>query len=131
MKILTLIVILCPFIMSCSSSKDQEVQTESAVKTEEPRSLAELEDLQEIPDGLKLINNSDCNVCHRQNEKLIGPSYADIAKKYEKKDVEILTDRIIKGSNGVWGEVVMPGHPNLENADVKIMVSYILSLSKL
>ncbi|MEM1123967.1 MAG: c-type cytochrome, partial [Bacteroidota bacterium] len=80
------------------------------------------------PIGLQLINGSDCKACHAANEKVAGPSYVDIAKKYGKKDKNQIISRIIKGSSGIWGEKMMSAHPQLAVEDVDKMVSYILSL---
>src|SRR4051812_31081524 len=35
--------------------------------------------------GAQLIAGSDCLSCHKEKEKLIGPAYADVAKKYTDK----------------------------------------------
>ena len=56
-----------------------------------------------IPKGLKLINSSDCKACHAINEKVAGPSYKEIAKRYEEKDKQTLIRRVIKGKSGYLG----------------------------
>lgn len=79
--------------------------------------------------GLGLVAKSDCMTCHRVSEKMIGPSYVDIAKKYEgatDANVSELAQRIIKGGAGVWGEIPMTAHPNLSPEDAEAMVKYIL-----
>ncbi|HCN83750.1 MAG TPA: cytochrome c class I, partial [Sphingobacteriaceae bacterium] len=45
-----------------------------------------------------------CLVCHKLNEKLIGPAYSDVAKKYPSTpaNINMLADKIIKGGSGVW-----------------------------
>ncbi len=65
------------------------------------------------------------------DKKSIGPTYLDISKKYKKGSTNIakLTEKIIKGGGGVWGEQAMAGHPQLANDDVREMVSYILTLN--
>jgi cytochrome c len=81
--------------------------------------------------GKKLITGSDCLACHKVNEKSIGPSYVEVAKKY-KADAEAvgkLSDKIINGGSGVWGETAMAGHPSLSKEDAEEMVKYILSVS--
>jgi cytochrome c len=81
--------------------------------------------------GKRLIELSDCKTCHSMDKKSIGPTYLDISKKYKKGSTNIakLTEKIIKGGGGVWGEQAMAGHPQLANEDVREMVSYILSLN--
>jgi cytochrome c len=83
-------------------------------------------------DGKALIEASDCRTCHKDDAKLIGPSYQDVAKKYEnnEKNVKMLADKVLKGGSGVWGEIPMAGHPNVSEEDAKAMVTYILSMKK-
>lgn len=80
--------------------------------------------------GAKLLASSDCLGCHKEHEKLIGPAYADVAKKYpdNAKNVDYLANKVISGGKGVWGDIAMTPHPNLPLADAKEMVKYILSL---
>jgi cytochrome c len=83
-------------------------------------------------DGQALINGSDCRTCHKDDSKLIGPAYQDVAKKYENNaaNVKMLTEKIINGGQGNWGEIPMAGHPNLSQDDATAMVEYILSMKK-
>jgi cytochrome c len=82
--------------------------------------------------GKNLIAKSDCLACHKDDAKLVGPAYVDVAKKYEATEANYtkLADKIIKGGAGVWGEVPMSPHPTLPTGDAKEMVKYILSLNK-
>lgn len=84
------------------------------------------------PDGKALIASSDCLTCHKEDAKVIGPSYQEVAAKYENNadNVKLLTEKIIKGGSGVWGQIPMSGHPNLSQTDADAMVKYILSLKK-
>lgn len=80
------------------------------------------------PEGKKRIENSDCKACHALNEKVNGPSYIDIAQKYDLEDKGYLVSKIIKGGGGVWGENAMSAHPQLSVEEVSEMVDYIQSL---
>ena len=80
--------------------------------------------------GAQLIAKSDCGTCHKEQEKLIGPAFVDVAKKYSSSDVDTLANKIIKGGSGHWGTVPMSPHPTISEADAKSMVNYILSLKK-
>lgn len=82
--------------------------------------------------GLKLIAGSDCKTCHKEDVKLIGPAFKDIAAKYPATDANIdtLANKVIKGGKGNWGEIPMAGHPALAVNDAKTIVKYILSLKK-
>ena len=82
--------------------------------------------------GLELVAKSDCLTCHKVADKLIGPAYQDIAAKYEATDenIEMLAGKIIKGGQGVWGQIPMTAHPQLSEQDAQQMVKYILLLKK-
>lgn len=80
--------------------------------------------------GQQLIAASDCLGCHKEQEKLIGPSYAEVAKKYENtpENVTMLAGKIINGGKGVWGEIPMAAHPQINQQDAEEMVKYIFTL---
>jgi cytochrome c len=82
--------------------------------------------------GEKLIAKSDCLACHKVDQKLVGPAYEEVAKKYEfnDKNVDYLAGKIIQGGAGVWGEIPMTPHPDIKEADAKEMARYILALRK-
>ena len=82
--------------------------------------------------GIELIAQSDCLGCHKVDEKLVGPPYREVAKKYNLDDTtrNRLAEKIIKGGVGVWGNVPMPAHPQITEGDAKSMVNYILSLKQ-
>jgi cytochrome c len=81
-------------------------------------------------DGKALIEASDCRTCHKDDAKLIGPAYKEVATKYPSNDanVKMLAEKIIKGGQGNWGEIPMAGHPNVSQEDAEAMVRYILSM---
>ncbi len=78
--------------------------------------------------GKTLIAGSDCFACHQDKEKLVGPAYVDVAKKYTEADVPLLAKKIIEGGSGNWGDIPMAPHTNLAKGDVEAMVYYILSV---
>ncbi len=80
------------------------------------------------PEGLQLINDSDCKACHAVDAEVAGPSYQAIANRYGKKDRGQMIQRVIKGSQGIWGERMMSAHPQLSIDQVGKMADYILSL---
>lgn len=113
---------------------------ESSEATEtKPISNATVEEIapEEAPavamkDGKALIEASDCRTCHKDDAKLIGPAYQEVAKKYENNagNVKMLAEKIINGGQGNWGEIPMAGHPNVSEEDASAMVEYILSMKK-
>jgi cytochrome c len=82
--------------------------------------------------GLELINKSDCRACHHPEEKSVGPSYRQVALRYQNDAgaVDALATKIIKGGNGNWGETPMSAHPQLKKEETAEIVKYILSLGK-
>lgn len=82
-----------------------------------------------VAEGKSLVEGADCLACHKLDEKMIGPSYKEVAKKYENtpENVEMLAEKIIKGSSGIWGDVPMPAHNGLSKENAKFMAQYILS----
>ena len=83
-----------------------------------------------IEEGKQLISKSDCVACHREDIKILGPSYLDIAKKYPATEAnyKLLTKKIIEGGSGNWGTIPMSPHAKLAAADAKKMVQYILAV---
>ncbi len=72
-----------------------------------------------------------CTTCHVvKGAKTIGPSYADVAKKYAgQKDAEAkLAEKVKKGGQGVWGQVPMPPNAAVPEADIKALVKWVLSI---
>ena len=83
--------------------------------------------------GLGLIAKSDCLTCHKVDEKLVGPSYREVAEKYAGAPNDVVTalaEKIIKGGVGNWGNVPMLPHPAISQEDAETMVRYILLLKK-
>lgn len=82
--------------------------------------------------GLSTIRASDCFNCHHATQKLIGPSFNDIAIRY--KDDHAAFDqsvtRVISGSTNAWGDIPMLPHPNLTRNEVGSMIRWIYALSE-
>ncbi len=81
--------------------------------------------------GRRLIEGSTCLSCHQLERASIGPSYAMVAEKYagDTGAVTTLASKIREGGAGVWGDMMMPPHPQLSEAEATQMVEYILSLA--
>ncbi len=131
MKNLVLAVAVISITISCGNKKEKSnedfISTDAAaeeVKNETPEIGAAYKK------GEELIAASDCLACHKVNEKVVGPSYQDVANKYSAKDEAMLVGSIINGCEGKWGEIAMTAHPDLPKEDALEMVKYILSLKK-
>ncbi len=72
-----------------------------------------------------------CTTCHVvKGAKTIGPTYAEVAKKYAgEKDAEAkLAEKVKKGGQGVWGQVPMPPNAAVPDADIKALVKWLMSI---
>jgi cytochrome c len=78
--------------------------------------------------GPDLVQKQGCTVCHSVEQRIVGPAFRDVANKYKGNPaaVKMLTEKIRIGGAGVWGTIPMPPHPDLSNADLDIMVHWVL-----
>lgn len=74
---------------------------------------------------------TDCITCHQPDLALVGPSFIEIAEKYEKRPMaEALIARSIRlGSEGEWGDVPMAPHPELTTKEIAWLTDWIMSLA--
>lgn len=86
---------------------------------------------QEMPE---LARKNECVNCHAINERIVGPAWMDVSKKYQDDPnaEEKLLVRVSKGSSGFFGLIHMPandpdGH---KQAEMKSLVKFILNLAK-
>jgi len=82
--------------------------------------------------GQDLLQKSGCTACHQNDKKVVGPAYIEVAAKYKGDSgaAAKLAGKVKSGGSGVWGPVPMPPHPQVSDADIKTMITYILSLKK-
>ena len=80
--------------------------------------------------GEKLVSENDCSSCHAANQTSVGPSYAAIAKRYAGQAGALaqLATKIREGGSGVWGDVAMTPHPDVQDAQARQMLAWILSV---
>ena len=77
-----------------------------------------------------LAQSKGCLACHGVGNKIVGPAFKDVAKKYagNKGAEAMLAAKVIKGGAGVWGPVPMPPQAAVSEADAKKLASWVLSL---
>lgn len=143
MKRIFAILVICAAMASCGGSnksggsKDSTTAANQTAKAQESDAdtnstkIGTEAPAAESP-AMKLIAASDCKTCHKEDVKVVGPAFKDIAAKYPPTDANIdkLSDKVIKGGSGNWGDIAMTPHPSLSKADAKTIVTYILSLKK-
>ncbi|WP_062060477.1 ThuA domain-containing protein [Cellvibrio sp. OA-2007] len=82
--------------------------------------------------GKALVDANNCLGCHKLDEKMVGPAFRDVAKKYQKdpKALQYLVNKLGNGGAGVWGEMNMPAFSGLSEADRSALATYVLSLAE-
>ena len=82
--------------------------------------------------NLDLAKKNACMACHTVEKKLVGPAYAEVAKKYAGQNdaAANLAKSIKAGGSGKWGPVPMPAQPALSDADATALATWILSGAK-
>ena len=77
-----------------------------------------------------LAGSKNCLACHSVGTAVVGPAFKDVAKKYagDKTAADTLAAKVRAGGGGVWGAVPMPANPQVNEAESKKLVAWILSL---
>jgi len=76
--------------------------------------------------AMALTKKHICVACHGVDNKIVGPAFRDIAKKYgERGDaVSYLSAKIRSGGSGLWGTIPMPAQ-SLSEADARIIAQWL------
>ncbi|MFT7859988.1 MAG: c-type cytochrome [Sulfurimonas sp.] len=80
--------------------------------------------------GEKLALKYRCLGCHKVEQKIVGPSFRDIAKRYANSK-ENLAQSIKNGSKGKWKSsrgAVMPAFKDISDAELKTLAEWIATL---
>ncbi|MDP3672158.1 MAG: c-type cytochrome [Telluria sp.] len=84
----------------------------------------------DVTAALDIAKKSGCMSCHGIDNKIVGPAWKDINKKYAGNPAAEaqLIAKVKNGSKDAWGPIPMPPNATVKDADVKTMVQYILTL---
>jgi cytochrome c len=77
---------------------------------------------------LELATKNNCMTCHQVEKKVVGPSFAEVAKKYKDDPAAEarLIEKVRRGGSGAWGSIPMP--PNaVKDEDLKALVKWVLA----
>lgn len=86
----------------------------------------------DLSSGQAMMQKDGCAACHAVDKTIVGPAYNQVAAKYrgDKTAAAKLEQKVKAGGSGVWGPVPMPPNAAVPDADIKALVSWILSLGK-
>ena len=78
---------------------------------------------------MQLATSKNCLACHAVANKVLGPSFKDIAAKYAGQEdaPEKLATKVMKGGGGVWGAIPMPANAQVSPAEAQKLVAWILT----
>ena len=73
--------------------------------------------------ALGLAQKYQCTACHAVDKKLVGPSFAEIARRHAGK-ADYLAGKIRSGGAGVWGPIPMPPQ-TLPDTDLRQIAAWL------
>ncbi|MCP5267029.1 MAG: c-type cytochrome [Burkholderiaceae bacterium] len=84
------------------------------------------------PSGPQLARDSNCMACHAVASRMVGPAFAEVAKRYQgdAKAEDLLVKRVREGTQGTWGQIAMPANSQVAESDVRVIVRWILGGAK-
>jgi cytochrome c len=73
-----------------------------------------------------------CTACHGIDQKVVGPGFREVAKKYlgDAGARQALRDKVRNGSAGVWGATPMPAQPQVDESDLIVIIDWLLAGAK-
>ena len=85
---------------------------------------------EQLPEAA-LRNN--CNSCHSVTQRIVGPAWIEVSRKYSKNGEAAkvhLRTKISKGGSGVWGAMAMPANPRITDDEKEEVINFILELDR-
>jgi cytochrome c len=82
------------------------------------------------PQMMELAEKSRCFQCHDLKDKLSGPAWIEVAKRYRGRTdmIEPLVKKVKEGGTGAWGTEVMSPNKRVKDEDIRALVKWILTL---
>ena len=78
------------------------------------------------------MSRSGCISCHRVDQKLLGPSFQDVAVRYrgDPDAAAKLFAKVREGGEGEWGDLPMQpnGEEKISDADLRTILEWLLRL---
>jgi cytochrome c len=79
---------------------------------------------------IELAWESGCFNCHDVDERVRGPAWRAVARRYrdDPEAFERLVATVISGGSGNWGDDAMTANRRVPEADVRTLVQWLLAL---
>jgi cytochrome c len=79
---------------------------------------------------LELAWDSGCFNCHDVHERIRGPAWVEVARRYRGDDdaFERLVETVISGGSGNWGDDTMSPNRRVPEEDIRTLVEWLLAL---
>ncbi|HUG20976.1 c-type cytochrome [Piscinibacter sp.] len=106
------------------AEQNRGVGPQRGMATEAPSSLPQAA---VTPAAITLTQKHGCVACHGLEQRIVGPSFREIAKKQAGRDdaAVYLAGKIKSGGSGVWGSIPMPPQA-LGEADAKAIAQWLI-----
>ena len=77
----------------------------------------------------ELARDKGCLGCHAVEQRVVGPGFAEVAKRYAGKPaaLDTVSKHIREGLKGAWGEMPMPAQPHVKPAEAEALARWILA----
>ena len=82
-------------------------------------------------DALTLAAQHNCLTCHGVANKIVGPAFTEVAKRHAARSdaAAYLTQKVLLGGSGAWGEVAMPAQ-TLSTSDARAIAQWLADGAK-
>lgn len=115
-----------------AAQPETEAADTEAAQSDEPAQASADSASADAPTGADIqpiLTKNACLACHAVENKLIGPSYREVAEKYAGDDsaAETIAQHIKGGSSGIWGPVPMPPNPGVSDEELAQIVTWIMA----
>jgi cytochrome c len=78
--------------------------------------------------GMALARQHACVSCHALDQRVVGPSFREIAARYRgTADAGALVSKMKSGGAGTWGPVPMPPQGHVSETDLQALARWILA----
>lgn len=114
-------------VMEQSIAKSEKFQADALAAFNDAKAAPKV-DTSGLPRGQVLAEELGCLACHATNERIVGPSYAEVAKKGYSPEQILALVRNPQPKNWPDIETPMPPFPDVPAADIKEIAGWINSV---